>query len=91
MALQQFVLLPREGLRATDPSSQAVLMSLPFVSSPEPPLLAELPIAPGGTVRVHDTVERGGPQLVEMDATAAQVLNAQAGPVRAFGDDLRVA
>jgi len=59
-------------------------MSLPFVSSPEPPLLAELPIAPGGTVRVLDTVERGGPQLVEMDAMAAQVLNAQPGPVRAL-------
>jgi hypothetical protein len=90
MPAQQFVLLPRDGLHATNESSRRVLMNLPFASSTDSPVITELPTAPGGPIRILDTIiERRDPlsretaaiaQLVEMQTEAAEAVNAQAGP-----------
>ena len=61
-----------------------VLQSLPFASSTDAPIAASLPTAPYTPLRILDTLQRGGPQLVEMDAAAAQAMNVQSGPLRAL-------
>jgi subtilisin family serine protease len=85
MPVQQFILLPREGLRAASESSRQVFMNLPFTSNTDSPVAAELPTAPGGLLHILDTIERGGPQLVEMQTELAEAVNAQAGPIRLLG------
>jgi subtilisin family serine protease len=84
MATEQFILLPREGLRAVRYDALQALQSLPFATSTEAPVDASLPIGPGTSLRILDTSRPGGPQLVEMDAAAAQVINYRPGPLRAL-------
>jgi subtilisin len=82
MALQQFILLPREGIRATDPTSEVILKDLHMAASTHPGRVEELPTAHRPNIRILDTTLEDGPKLVEMEGAEAQAVNGQPGPVR---------
>jgi subtilisin len=82
MPIQQFILLPRDGVRAEDADSGSIMRSLHFASIAHPGRVEELPTAQHPNLRIIDTVEEEGPKLVEIDVADAQMVNSQHGPVR---------
>jgi subtilisin family serine protease len=83
MASGQYILLPREGLRASEGAAANVLMSLPVVRSTDQPRSGTLEVADGKEVRVLDTLAENGPKLVELQTDAAEAINRPDSPVRA--------
>ena len=82
--IRQFVLLPKQGLRALEPSARAMLSNMPVVRSTSDAVVHSLEAAGGRNVRVLDTVSEDGPKLVELDAQAAELTNAPDSPLRAI-------
>ena len=82
MATERFILLPREGLHPSTNASSLLLASLPDASSTQPSVGAALPIGSGSPLRIVDTAERGGAQLIEMDTAVAMAVNNQPGLLR---------
>jgi len=82
MPMQQFVLLPREGLRPTDSASRSILDSLHAASLARPLEVEELPIAHRPNIRILDTELREGPMLLEMEPADAQSINTHSGQFR---------
>jgi hypothetical protein len=82
MTPERFVLLPREGVHASSPESSQLLAQLPFASSLKPAIDVTMMIGPHFEIRLIDTVQPGGPQLVEMNSQAAAALNGLGAPVR---------
>ena len=82
---QQFILVPREGLKASDPQSMSALTALPPVRSTAEAAVASLEVAPARSVhvRVLDTVSEDGPKLIEVDRETAAAINAPGSSLRA--------
>jgi subtilisin family serine protease len=80
--MQEFILLPREGVRAEDTEAVSIMKSLHLASIVHPGRVEELQTAQHPNLRVLDTAQEDGPKLVEMEAADAQIVNRQAGPVR---------
>ncbi|MEJ2718043.1 MAG: S8 family serine peptidase [Deltaproteobacteria bacterium] len=81
---KQYILLPREGLRADFGEALESLASLPGVVSTEKPRLLSFGYADGREIRVLDSVAENGPKLIEMDAAAASAVNSTRSPLRAY-------
>lgn len=79
----RYILLPREGVRASTGPAYDVLVNMPIVRSTGRPQSVALDAAAGRRVRVVDTTAENGPKLVELDDAAADALNRSDSPVRA--------
>ena len=85
MSRHQYVLLPSEGIRAGSGPARTILQSL----TPGPSGLEALgtgvsaALPPGQSMEVIDAVQETGAKLIEMDATAADAINASQVPLRA--------
>ena len=82
MATRQFILLPRDGLRARSGSANELLTALPHARSTAAPEIAKLPGFPEHEFRVLDAVSEDGPKLVEIDEEGAALTNAEGSPLR---------
>lgn len=78
----QYVLLPKRGLRADDPASRSLLREMPHVRSTEPAASTYLSIA-DEEITVLDSTAEDGPKLVALSDAAAARANADDSPVRA--------
>lgn len=88
----QFILLPRAGIRSVGGPAFDVLSSMPRVHSTEPSLSFGLDLTFGGSdayapppsrMRIIDTASENGPKLVEIDRATAEALNSSNSPIRA--------
>lgn len=79
----QYVLLPRTGLRASSGPALDVLTRLPRAMSGGLSQSATLETAGRPKVIVLDTIAENGAKLVELESTAADVINRTDSPVRA--------
>ncbi|MDA8586767.1 S8 family serine peptidase [Rhodobacteraceae bacterium] len=80
---QQFILLPKEGIRALDAETRSVLLNLPSASSTQFPTESVLEAAGGESVSVIDSINEDGAKLVDMTPEAAERTNSSSAPVRA--------
>jgi subtilisin family serine protease len=79
----QFILLPRSGIRATTPDVRSMLRGLPRASSMRAPAEGVIASAQNAPVRVIDTVREEGAQLVEISPQVAREVNRAGSPLRA--------
>jgi subtilisin family serine protease len=82
--VKQYIVLPRQGVRAVSGDALESLVSLPKAVSMEAPRSLRLDLAGGREVLVLDHVAENGPRLVEMDAEAAFAVNSAGSPLRAY-------
>ena len=80
---RQFILLPRNGLRAGFGSARSMLTDLPVTHSTDNPQSAMLPTASEREFQVLDTISEDGPKLVELDEESVDLTNAENSPLRA--------
>ncbi len=81
---EQFIVLPRRGLRATSGPAMQILTSFPSVKGTDKPQPATLGLQDASpTVRVIDTIGETMGKLVEMEASAVAEINAPTSPLRA--------
>ncbi len=82
--IRQFILLPRDGLIATNESAMSLFASMPIASSLNEPQRASLSGDGSGGMNIIDTIREDGPKLIEMDdEDAERIANAPDSPVRA--------
>ena len=83
MAARQFILLPRNGLRALSGPARDILTALPIAKSTAAPRITTLTGAPEREFRVLDTIGENGPKLVELDEETEALTNAEGSHLRA--------
>ncbi len=81
---EQFVILPRSGVRAATMSERSAILNLPRAVSTQASRGGMLQMAPGHAVTVVDTIHEDVGRLVEMSPQAAEAANAQGSPIRAL-------
>ena len=80
--LRQYVILPREGIRATSTTAFNSLLELPIAVSTGARQSVEFSLAQGESISVIDTVNEDGPRLVESSHSAFEAINSPDSPVR---------
>ena len=82
--IQEYILVPKQGVRAVDFSSKSALFSLPKARSTEEPIEALLMATGGDRISVIDSVQEDGAKLVTLDAETARRVNEPQSPLRAL-------
>lgn len=81
----QFVLVPREGVRARTGVSRNLMRSMPHATSTTEATSTQLSDLEGQPeIDIIDTVHEDGPKLVELDESAAAAVNTLDSPLRAI-------